>query len=815
MARRPRSSSAARPAETHSARYSPPRSQAGAHASLADLQRRVTQLEATIHPAPSDPGAVPAVAVSINAKASAPGQRTAAFLAAQRTSDVRDITDHELPSHTTPSSGELTAASQSGASDVGFSKPIANSAATYPTPVVAAPYQPAQRPISQSRRPLPERSGINFEELLAGRWYAALGALAVVIATSLFVKLGYDQGWLRVSPFWRCVGAASFGVALVALAEWVSKRWGSWAASGSASAGLGTVYASVFAAYKLYDMLSPVQGVAIMLAVAVLGTLVGVRLRLTFVVAVSLAGGYLAPILIRGSHVSVVALPAYTLCLLIIGLASCTWLEHRHAVKSSAGVRALAAIGAGILLSLWAFDSSVPLLASITAIALAWLLVHADAVVNAWLVPQSPEAHEDDRLPRELLPRAQSLVFATLAVTSWAVALAMYLLAHAGAGSVWTAPLAVCAASALLAGVLAPFGASISRLPATLRHVVGQAMLLQCAMLFIVIIAAALGGFAQITAFAVVGLAAAVMGHRLSAPAMRIYGFVLLSLATLSFLLTRAFHLPLGFPRWEIAGLILTWSSLFAVLLAAAWAAALSIGRSETGSIRASLTRAPVPFLLLLLVPLHSAAQATSVLWVWITLALLLSFLRAPRALRLDLASLLVVFAAAALWLLLYASSMLKTGWYETSAAHIALAGIVLAAITSFITWRNRIELTDHAFVLHCASGLLAFIASSLGISALTQTLFNAQTSTRGAVSVWWAIAAVLTLAAGFRWSKPALRYISLALLGLTAGKVVIYDMTAVSPIWRIATFLVVGLIMMGVAFVYGRLSKQAEATIK
>jgi uncharacterized membrane protein len=107
---------------------------------------------------------------------------------------------------------------------------------------------------------------------------------------------------------------------------------------------------------------------------------------------------------------------------------------------------------------------------------------------------------------------------------------------------------------------------------------------------------------------------------------------------------------------------------------------------------------------------------------------------------------------------------------------------------------------------------MLAFVASSLAVSAITQQLFTAQTSTRGAVSVWWAIAAVLTLAAGFRWSKPALRYISLALLGLTAGKVVIYDMTAVSPIWRIATFLVVGLIMMGVAFVYGALSRQSGA---
>lgn len=762
---------------------------------LADLQRRVAQIETSMHPGAPDRAAQPAAAVQLHTSDVA-GRRTAAFLSTRKAGDAPCAAEYEFP---------FSAAPQPPKNSFVFTKPVSRPGAT-PMTSHQPVHQPAHQPESQPRSIAAGRAGINFEELLAGRWYAALGALAVVIAASLFVKLGYDQGWLRVSPVWRCVGAASFGVALVALAEWVRSRWGAWAACGAASAGLGTIYASVFAAYRLYNLLSPVQGVAIMLAVAVVGTLVGVRLRLIFVVAVSLVGGYLAPILIRSPQVSVIALPAYTLCLLVIGLASCTWLEHKHAVKSSAGVRALAAIGAGVLISLWAFDASVPLLASVTAIALAWSLVHADAVINAWLVPQSSQAREDDRLPDELLPRAQSLVFATLAVTSWAVALAMYLLASSGSGSVWMVPLAACAASALFAGVLAPFGASISRLPATLRHVLGQAMLVQCALLLIVVIAAALGGYAQITAFAFVGLAAAFMGNRLAAPALRVYGFVLLSLGTLSFLLTRAFTPPL--PHWEIAGLIFTWSSLVAVLLAGTWAAALAIGRGEVRSTRSAAYRAAMPVLLLLLVPLHHAAQATSILWFWVALALLLAFVRSPRTLRPDLAALLVVCTAVLLWLLLYASYILETRWYAAPADHVALSGVAIAFLASFIAWRNRSDLTNHALVIYCGCGLLAFIASSLGISALTQTLFSAQTSSRSAVSVWWAIVAVFALAAGFRWAKPSLRYISLALLGVTAGKIVIYDMTAVSPVWRIATFLVVGLIMMGVAFVYGRLSR-------
>ncbi|MFN7314719.1 MAG: DUF2339 domain-containing protein [Phycisphaerae bacterium] len=771
-------------------------------ATVTDLQRRVTQLEAARPPVPADTAPVPAPVIQLAPEASAPGQRAAAFLAAQQ---APDIIDHEFPYHVEPPKSSVAPPPPSPTSAFVFTKMQARAAEPRNTPASFAQRNPQPQPA-----PAP-RTGINFEELLAGRWYAALGAIAVVIAASLFVKLGYDQGWLRVAPLWRCLGAGAFGITLVALAEFVRKRWGSWAACGSASAGLGTIYASVYAAHKLFNLLQPAQGVAIMLAVAIFGTVIGVRMRLTFIVAVSLAGGYLAPILMRGPEVAILALPAYVLCLMVIGLASSTWLEHKHTVKSSALVRVLATGGAAILLSLWSLSSVVPLTAGLIAVALAWLLVHADAVINAWLAKQPAEAHEDDRLPADQLFRAQSLAFAVLATTSWAVGLAMFLLAQAGSTRTWMVPLAVCTASAMLAGVLAPFGASISRLPATLRHVLGQVMLVQFALLLIVVIAAALGGYAQITAFAVIGLAAAVMGPRLASKPMRVYGLILLSLATLIFLLTRVFAGPAGFASVSIAGLVLTVASLVAVLLACIWTVALAVEPDEP-SMPAAFARACLPIMLLLLAPLHANAHATSILWIWIGLTLLLSFFRAPRALRLDLASLLVALASAALWLLLFASYMLDAGWFITPAAHIALAGIALAAITSFITWRNRTQLTDRALVLHSACGMLAFAASSLAVSAVTQQLFTAQTSTRGAVSVWWAIAAVLTLAAGFRWANASLRYIGLALLGLTAGKVVFYDLTAVSPVWRIATFLVVGLIMMGVAFVYGRLSRQSGA---
>ena len=678
------------------------------------------------------------------------------------------------------------------------------------TPRVAA-WPPSTGASAEPEKP--EKRGINFEQMLAGRWYAALGALAVVIAVSLFVKLAYDQGWLRVSPVWRCVGAGMFGIVMVGVAEWIRKRWGEWAACGTASAGLGAIYASVFAAYKLYGLMSPGAAIVMMLVVAIAGTVVGVRLRLGLVIAVSLLGGYLAPILMRGADASMFALPGYVLALMCVGLASCTWLEHKHAIKSTAGVRGLAVGGATLLISLWTFNTaSLSLWAGLSVLTLTWLLVHADAVINAMLAKQSSEAHEDDVLSRELKTRGASLVLATLAVTVWAVALSMHMIATNRGAAMWLPALAACAMSGLLAGVLAPFGASISKLPATLRHVVGQSLLAQAALLLVVVIAAALGGYAQVAAFAGMGLAAAVMGPRLSSRAMRWYGIWMLSLGTLRLIFVDTFFARAGVAEFQIGGLVLTWSSLALTLIAGVWTAAMTATNDQQPSRTKGVLRACVPAALLMLVPLDEQARAMSMLWVWIAIASVLSQVRMLRAVRFEIAALLVFAVCAAAWALLATNRMAGAAFTATSPVQLAFAGLTIAAGALIIAMRERtLDLVVRSGVIW-SSAVLGLLASSVGVSAIVEAIFAMQTSTRGAVSVWWAIVAVAALAAGFRWAKPTVRYAGLALLGIAGAKVVIYDLSEVSPVWRIATFLVVGLIMMGVAFVYGSLSRQSGA---
>src|SRR5690606_6194785 len=103
--------------------------------------------------------------------------------------------------------------------------------------------------------PAPKSSPTSFdlERLIGGKTFAVLGALAVVVAAGLFLKLAYDQGWLgRIPDAWKCGLSALFGGALLALGEVALRRWGRAASIGLTSAGLGVVYMSAYAAYGMY-----------------------------------------------------------------------------------------------------------------------------------------------------------------------------------------------------------------------------------------------------------------------------------------------------------------------------------------------------------------------------------------------------------------------------------------------------------------------------------------------------------------------------------------------------------------------------------
>lgn len=108
-------------------------------------------------------------------------------------------------------------------------------------------------------------------------------------------------------------------------------------------------------------------------------------------------------------------------------------------------------------------------------------------------------------------------------------------------------------------------------------------------------------------------------------------------------------------------------------------------------------------------------------------------------------------------------------------------------AANAFLLWVLSMEIWD-ALARRAAEGAAdTQLAQQLGLSLL-----------------WVVYASVLTVA-GFRGDHAGLRWQGLALFGLVVGKVFLYDLSFLDRFYRIASFVVLGAVLLAVSFFYQR----------
>jgi uncharacterized membrane protein len=73
-------------------------------------------------------------------------------------------------------------------------------------------------------------------------------------------------------------------------------------------------------------------------------------------------------------------------------------------------------------------------------------------------------------------------------------------------------------------------------------------------------------------------------------------------------------------------------------------------------------------------------------------------------------------------------------------------------------------------------------------------------------LSALWALAGVGTLVAGLVRDRPALRQGALALLAVTVTKVFLYDLASLTSLYRVASFVALGLLLLAGAFAWQRI---------
>jgi uncharacterized membrane protein len=155
----------------------------------------------------------------------------------------------------------------------------------------------------------------------------------------------------------------------------------------------------------------------------------------------------------------------------------------------------------------------------------------------------------------------------------------------------------------------------------------------------------------------------------------------------------------------------------------------------------------------------------------------------------------------------------LITGVSSLGAAGIALGAIALA------TWRAaQMQHREGAFrrwLLGGSAATLLYLVSVTIVSAFqpgaeasVETVLDLTVRQQGQVllSAVWSAAGVAALIVGLRGSHSTVRRVALGWLMVTVGKVFLYDLSTLTSIYRVISFIVLGSLLLAGAYAYQRL---------
>jgi uncharacterized membrane protein len=175
----------------------------------------------------------------------------------------------------------------------------------------------AEEPPAPPEIPAPPRDYGDFERRFGTQWVVWIGGLALALGAIFLVRYSIEAGLF--TPKLRIIFGAIFALFLVGLGELARRREvtsgigqikGADIPSILTAAGTTAAYADVWAAYALYDFLSP--GVAfVLLGIVALATLAAALVHGQGLAGLGLVGAYVTPLLVSTAQPNYWALYIY------------------------------------------------------------------------------------------------------------------------------------------------------------------------------------------------------------------------------------------------------------------------------------------------------------------------------------------------------------------------------------------------------------------------------------------------------------------------------------------------------------------------
>jgi uncharacterized membrane protein len=219
----------------------------------------------------------------------------------------------------------LTASALSGIARVSAALPSAIPPVQEPKPAPHPPlpvsppareHTPA-KPVVKPYRP--SRTREEWETLIGGKLLNRIGALALIIGMGFFLKYAFDNNW--ISETVRVLIGGGIGVLLLTGARHFRRLGLQIFAQGLLGAGIAILYLSVYASFNFYHLVPQAAAFALMSAVTLIAFFHALRYDSFAVSVLGWFGGFLTPFLLSSGEANETGLFTYIL-LLDAGLAA-------------------------------------------------------------------------------------------------------------------------------------------------------------------------------------------------------------------------------------------------------------------------------------------------------------------------------------------------------------------------------------------------------------------------------------------------------------------------------------------------------------
>jgi len=647
-------------------------------------------------------------------------------------------------------------------------KPPAEALPLPPEPVTP---RPATRPPVASRR-----RSLDLEEFLGGRLLALVGGVAILVGVAFFVALAIERGWIGEST--RVSLAFAGSAALLALGVWLYERRGrGQAALAMTAAAVGSLYLTLAAASELYRLIP--TGLALLgaLAIGSMATALALRWNSRTVAALGIGGALAAPA-VADSLTS-----AGMVFLAIAFAAASAVLVWRRWDWLAIGAFALVAPQVAV----WTLDASadvelVILLGAFAGINLVGALGHA-VRTGATHIPE----------PARLLVVAGALAFGAFGFSA---------LPHAEsqtAGGLWLAGLAVAHG---LIGALALFTRRIQDELALL--VLGAGLTLANVSFGLLA-----DGVVLPIGWALSAAAFAAVAHRYQQRS-ELVALTLGSQLSLAIAHTLLFEAPPG--ALETAGPVgLDAVSALAAVLVTAFACARLVLEDERRTWSSALDAVSLAALIYLDA---AVLDGTELVLAFGAQALVLAELarRTLDPFARTCALVLLTFAAGHALVFEAPPEALLRGADSLAAAALALGAVALTALRCgrsgpFGSAREPMVLLAAGVAALLLLASIAIVTPFQPGAGAPDTGLGLGVRQQGQVllSAFWGACGFAALWLGLRRRSREIRLAGFALLAVAAGKVFLYDLSTLGSVYRVLSFVALGLLLLTAAYVYQR----------